>query len=74
MTKFKKVAILVQAIERRIVAENSCAPLKKLCQVLRRHHGVGMQHCIEDEISARLVDHMIAHWLIIFELLSITSP
>ena len=41
LTKFEKAAILVQAVERRIVAENSSAPLKKFCQVLRRRHGVG---------------------------------
>ena len=41
LTKFDKAAILVQAVERKIVAENSSAPLKKFCQVLRRRHGVG---------------------------------
>ena len=40
LTKFEKASILVQAIERKIVAENSSAPIKKLCQVLRRHLGV----------------------------------
>ena len=40
LTKFDKAAILVQAVERKIAAENSSAPLKKFCQVLRRH-GVG---------------------------------
>ena len=37
----RKADILVQAVERKIVAENSSAPLKKFCQVLRRRHGVG---------------------------------
>ena len=41
LTNFDKAAILVQAVERRIVAENSPAPLQKFCQVLRRRHGVG---------------------------------
>ena len=41
VTKFRKVDILVQAVERKLVAENSSVPLKKFCQVLRRHHGVG---------------------------------
>ena len=36
-----KAANLVQAIERKLVAENSFAPLKTFCQVLRRCHGVG---------------------------------
>ena len=40
LTKFDKAAILVQAIERKIVAENSSAPLNKFCHVLRRCHGV----------------------------------
>ena len=41
LTKFEKASILVQAIERKLVAENSSATLKKFCQVLRRCHGVG---------------------------------
>ena len=41
LTKFEKAAILVQAIEKRIVAENSSAPLKKFSQMLRKHHSVG---------------------------------
>ena len=41
LTKFEKASSLVQAVERKIVAENSSAPMKKFCQVLRRHHGVG---------------------------------
>ena len=41
VTKFEKATILLQAIEKRIVAENSSVPLKKFCQLLRRHHGVG---------------------------------
>ena len=41
LTKFDKAVILMQAIERKLVAENNSAPLKKFCQVLRRRHGVG---------------------------------
>ena len=41
LTPFRKADILVQAIERKIVADNSSAPLKKFCQVLGRRHGVG---------------------------------
>ena len=41
LTKFDKAATLVQAIERKIVADESYALMKKFCQVLRRHHGVG---------------------------------
>ena len=41
LTPFRKAENLVQAIERRIVADNSSAPLKKFCHVLRRRHGVG---------------------------------
>ena len=41
LTPFRKAEVLVQAVERRIVADNSSAPLKKFCQVLRRRHGVG---------------------------------
>ena len=41
LTPFRKADILVQAVEKRIVAENSSAPLRKFCQVLRRCHGVG---------------------------------
>ena len=41
LTMFDKAAILVQAVERKLVAENSSAPLKKFCQVLRRRHEVG---------------------------------
>ena len=40
LTKFDKASILVQTVEGKIVAENSSAPLKKFCHVLRRHHGV----------------------------------
>ena len=40
VTPFRKAENLVQAIERRIVAENSSATLKKFCHVLRRRHGV----------------------------------
>ena len=41
LTKFEKASILVQAVERKIAAENSSDPLKKFCLVLRRRHGVG---------------------------------
>ena len=40
-TPFRKAEILVQAVEKRIVAENNAAPLRKFCQVLHRRHGVG---------------------------------
>ena len=39
LTPFRKADILVQAVERRILADNSSASLKKFCQVLRRRHG-----------------------------------
>ena len=38
---FKKAVVLVQAVEKRIIAEESAAPLKKFCRVLQRRHGVG---------------------------------
>ena len=41
LTPFRKTDILLQAIERKLLAENSSAPLRKFCQVLRRCHGVG---------------------------------
>ena len=41
LTKFEKASILVQAVERNIVAESSSAPMKNFCHVLRRRHGVG---------------------------------
>ena len=41
LSPFRKAEILVQAVERRIVADNSSVLLKKFCQVLRRRHGVG---------------------------------
>ena len=41
LTKLEKATLLVQAVERKIVVENSSATLKKICQVLRRCHGVG---------------------------------
>ena len=41
LTEFEKAVTLVQSIERRIVADNSSASLKRFCQVLKRHHGVG---------------------------------
>ena len=41
LTPFRKADILVQAVERKIVGENSSAPLKKFCHVLRRRQGVG---------------------------------
>ena len=40
VTPFRKAASLVQAVERRIAAENSSALLKKFCKVLRRQLGV----------------------------------
>ena len=41
LNEFDKADILMHAVERKIVDENSSAPLKKFCQVLRRRHGVG---------------------------------
>ena len=41
LTKFEKAAILVEVVERRIVAENSSAPLKKFSQTFRKHHSLG---------------------------------
>ena len=41
LTSFGKAEILLQAVQGRIVADNSSAPLKKFCEVLRRRHGVG---------------------------------
>ena len=41
LTPFRKAEILMQAVERKLVAENNSAPLKKFCRVLRRCHGVG---------------------------------
>ena len=41
LTPFRKAEILVQAIERRIVAGNGAAPLRKFCRVLRTRRGVG---------------------------------
>ena len=38
---FRKAESLVQAIERRIVTENSAILLRKFCQVLRKHREVG---------------------------------
>ena len=55
LTKLEKASILVQAVERRIVAENSSAPLKKFCQVLKRRHGVGS---IVSRIKFRLGEWM----------------
>ena len=55
LTKFEKAAILVQAVERRILAGNSSAPMNKFCQVLRRRHGVGS---IVSRMKFRLGDWM----------------
>ena len=55
LTPFRKADILVQAVERKTVAENSSGPLKKFCHVLRRHHGVGS---IVSRIKYRLGDWM----------------
>ena len=41
LTPFRKADILMQAVERKIVAGNTSSPLKKFCQVLRRRHDVG---------------------------------
>ena len=37
----EKALVLVQAIEKRIVAENSAAPLWQFCRALQESHGVG---------------------------------
>ena len=41
LTPFRKAEILVHAVERKLAADRSSAPLRKFCQVLRRHHGMG---------------------------------
>ena len=41
LTRFEKAALLMQAVERRIVAESSPVTMNKFCQVLRKHHCVG---------------------------------
>ena len=41
LTPFRKAQILVQAVERRVVADKSTAMLNKFCLVLQRHHGPG---------------------------------
>ena len=56
LTPFRKAEILVQAVEKRIVADSSSAPLKKFCQVLRRRHGV---RSIVVRIKLRLGDWMM---------------
>ena len=66
LTKFEKASILVQAVERKIVAEESSVPMKNFCRVLRRRHGVGS---IISRMKFRLgecMDEMIVKWLIIF--------
>ena len=55
VTPFRKAQILVQAVERRIVAENNAVPLKKFCRVLRTHRGVGS---IVSRIKFRLGEWM----------------
>ena len=40
-TSYTKAETLVRAVEGRIVTENSADPLRKFCQVLRRHCEVG---------------------------------
>ena len=41
ITPFKKAETVLQAVERRIIAEKSPAPLKKFCQVLDKRQDVG---------------------------------
>ena len=55
LTPFRKAEILVEAVERRIVADNSSAPLKRFCQVLRRRHGIGS---IVSRMKSRLGEWM----------------
>ena len=57
LTPFRKAEVLVQAIERRIVADDSSDSLKKFCQVLRRRHGVGS---IVSRMRFRLGEYIIA--------------
>ena len=40
LSPFRKAQLLLQAVEGKIVTENSEATLRKFCHVLRRHHGV----------------------------------
>ena len=44
---FRKVDLLLEAIERRIVTENSATPLREFCHLLRRRYSV-------DSILARI--------------------
>ena len=44
---FRKADILMEAVERRIVSENSAAPLREFCHLLRRRYSV-------DSILARI--------------------
>ena len=47
LTLFRKVDSLMEAVERRIVTENSTAPLRKFCRVFQRRYGI-------DSILARM--------------------
>ena len=40
LTPFRKVDSLMEAVERRIVTENSAVPLTKFCRLFRRGYGI----------------------------------
>ena len=65
-TPFRKAEVLVQAIERRIAADNSSSPLRKFCDVLRRSHGMGS---IVSRIKFRLGEWMIYECILINDIL-----
>ena len=47
LSPLRKTDIVMESVERRIVAENSAAPLREFCHLLRRRYGV-------DRILARM--------------------
>ena len=51
LAPFRKAESLVQAIEKRIVAENGATSLRKFCKTLQRHPEVGS---IVSRMKARL--------------------
>ena len=47
LSSFRKADLLMEAVERRIVTENSAAPLREFCHLLRRRYAI-------DSILARM--------------------
>ena len=47
LTPFRRVDSLMEAVERRIVTENSAVPVRKFCRLFQRRYGV-------DSILARM--------------------